>query len=159
MENKLFKQGTTVGIFKNNQLEDFEGNLHNISQNLTECSKEEYLAFAKKRYKKGSYFYTATKNIKVPLKVIELKTAQHEDRRSEIAFLEHSILREWLLISPKSAKINKNHRHYQTFLNKTETLRKRVEDLEAVGSDIVDAEEGGVIYCGTNNVWAEKYDV
>lgn len=156
IEGKLYKQQEVIGIFKDGQLEDFYGNKYDVLEELSELSKEDYLKFAKKRYKRNSYFYTATKNISVPLKVTSLNLAQHEERTSEISLIEHAILRKWLEISPKSAKINKNHRHYPYFEAQTKQLQKRLKDLKLFGVDIVE-EEGGVIYCGTLNQWAECY--
>jgi hypothetical protein len=113
------------------------------------------LKTTKQNYPKDTLFLSATGNLRFPIKVIAIRTALHEDRVEEIALLKNLILREWLKISPKSAKINKKHKLYETFKEKTCEFEKRIIYLQSLKSDIVESETGGVIYCGTEDKWAK----
>lgn len=89
---------------------------------------ESNLKKARREYKPGTEFFSATKNIKTPIRVAILREALHEDRISEIKKLEHSSLTE-----------DKERRKY----------------LQSLENDIVNS-EGGVIYCSETGNWAEK---
>jgi hypothetical protein len=82
----------------------------------------------KKLYPIGSQFFSATKNLKSPLKVSSLRVAEHLDRQEEI----------------RQLKENKSN-------------RKRLEYLLSLEPDIINS-DGGVIYCGETKTWAEKIE-
>lgn len=109
-------------------------------------------------YPKDSYFYTATGRIDSPLKVTELKVAEHLDRQQEINRLSTEIQKIWLEISPKSAKINKEHSRYEEFKQRTVEMRVKRKRLKETPPDIIEL-EGGIIYCGETNTWAKKLEL
>lgn len=147
-ENKI-----VIGILvSENVIEDHQGEQHQVKGTLEQVSP---LIFAKKKYKKGSSFLSATGNLKFPIKITEIREAEHEDRKNEISSLKNLILREWLKFSPKSAKINKKHKNYETFLENTCKYDERIIYLQSLKNDIVESEIGGVIYCAMEDRWAE----
>lgn len=117
-----------------------------------------HLKQARKEYPKDSYFFTATGRINTPIKVTELKVAEHLDRQQEINRLSTEIQKIWLEISPKSAKINKNHSRYEEFKQRTVEMRVKRIKLKETPSDIIEV-EGGVIYCGETDTWAKKLEL
>lgn len=118
--------------------------------------KSELLETARNNYKKGDLFLSATGNIKIPIKVVGIRLALHEDRFKEIEVLKNYISKEWLKISPKSAIISEKNSNYAAFKQQTESQYNRIEFLESLGCDIVETETGGVIYCAFENKWAKN---
>lgn len=142
-----------IGILvSENTIEDYKGEQHQVKGVLEEVNP---LIFAKKRYTKGKEFLSATGNLKFPIKITEIRMALHEDRTEEISLLKTLILKEWLKISPKSAKINKKHKNYATFYENTYKHQKRILYLQSLKNDIVESEIGGVIYCAMEDKWAK----
>jgi hypothetical protein len=115
------------------------------------------LNFAKKEYKIGDYFITATKTIKTALKVAIVKEAEHEDRKNEIQILKNrclSIYRDMYPPLDTFEKIKKAFKDKPDFIEKTKHLAERIDYLENLEKDIINS-DGGVIYCGETNSWAK----
>lgn len=116
--------------------------------------KKELLKQAKANYPKGTLFYSATKNLKRPLEVVELKIAKHEDRMNEIQELKMHILSTYNALYPNKRKDFYKKLNGLLTDDVFKPFLRRLEELEAEGFDIVN-EEGGVIYCADTNSWAE----
>lgn len=112
----------------------------------------------KKQYPIGSYFYSATKNILKPLKVTGLHYAEHSDRESRINGLQKTIIRLYNeycgAFATKYSEVKFNNRHFILDNKSILVLKEEVEYLQSLPRDIINS-DGGVIYCGENNVWAE----
>lgn len=118
--------------------------------------EELYLDTIRKQYPKGSMFLTATKKIKKPLEVVTLEFAKHEDRENLIKEMQNKIIESY------NERFNKFAVKYEevkfsnpSFLEQVLRLKEEIEHLQSLPKDIVNS-EGGVIYDGENNVWAEK---
>jgi len=116
----------------------------------------------KKLYPIGSHFLSATKNIKKPLKVTGLRFAEHEDRSNRIKEMQNKVIELY------NKHFNKYLLRYEevkfssySFLaendNRVMKLKEEIEYLKSLPKDVVNS-EGGVVYCGENNVWAEKVE-
>jgi hypothetical protein len=113
---------------------------------------------AKKDYRVGDYFITATGAIKTALKVGAIKESEHLDRHLEIQMLKSkclTIYREMYPPLDTFEKIKKAFKDKPDFILATKELAERIDYLEALEKDIINS-EGGVIYCGETNVWAVK---
>jgi hypothetical protein len=113
-----------------------------------------------KAYPTETYFLSATKNIKKPLKVVNLRYAEHEDRTNRIKEMQSKVIELY------NEHFNKFALKYEevkfssySFLaeneNRVMKLKEEIEYLQSLPKDVINS-EGGVIYCGENNVWAEK---
>jgi|TARA_R110000782_G_C14752041_1_gene407267 hypothetical protein len=114
---------------------------------------------AKQKYKVGDLFITATKNIRKPLKVAQLKEAEHEDRKNEILYLKDkclSLYREFTPYKPKDKfeNLEEDFKKEGTFKDKTKDILERLEYLLSLENDIVNT-DGGVIFCGETLEWSE----
>lgn len=113
----------------------------------------------KKSYPIGSHFLSATKNIKKPLRVTGLRFAEHEDRTNRIKEMQNKVIELYNEHFNKFAvKYEEVKFSSYSFLaeneNKVMKLKEEIEYLQSLEKDIVNS-DGGVIYCGENNVWAE----
>ena len=113
----------------------------------------------KKQYPIGSYFITATKNIKKPLRVTGLRFAEHEDRSNRIKEMQNKVVELYNEHFNKFAvKYEEVKFSSYSFLaendSKVMKLKEEIEYLQSLPKDIVNS-EGGVIYDGENNRWAE----
>lgn len=114
----------------------------------------------KKSYPIGSHFLSATKNIKKPLRVTGLRFAEHLDRESRIKEMQNKVIELYnehfnkFVVKYEEVKFSS-----YSFLaendNRVMKLKEEVEYLQSLPRDIINS-DGGVIYCGENNVWAEK---
>ena len=116
----------------------------------------------KKVYTTGSMFLTATKNIKKPLKITSLRFAEHLDRQERIKEMQNKVIELY------NEHFNKFAVKYEevkfgsySFLaendNRVMKLKEEIEYLQSLPKDVINS-EGGVIYDGENNVWAEKVE-
>ena len=125
---------------------------------------ENRLKQAKREYKNGEYFYSATKNVKTPIEITEIMEAKHEDRVNEIKDLKEHILSVYRNLHPTSPKNNWNKLFkpanvFETdvpFFDATIKKMKRLSDLESMKNDIIN-ENGGIIWDNETGLWAEKY--
>ena len=125
---------------------------------------ENRLKQAKKEYKNGEYFYSATKNVKSPIEITEVVEAKHEDRVNEIKDLKEHILSVYRNLHPTSpknswSKLFSPINVFETdvpFFDATIKKMKRLSDLESMKNDIIN-ENGGVIWDNETGLWAEKY--
>ena len=113
----------------------------------------------KKSYPIGSHFLSATKNIKKPLRVTGLRFAEHEDRSNRIKEMQNKVIELYNEHFNKFAvKYEEVKFSSYSFLaeneNKVMKLKEEIEYLQSLEKDIVNS-DGGVIYCGENNVWAK----
>ena len=114
----------------------------------------------KKQYPIGSHFLSATKNIKKPLKVTGLRFAEHEDRSNRIKEMQNKVIELYNEHFNKFAvKYEEVKFSSYSFLaeneNRVMKLKEEIEHLQSLPKDVINS-EGGVVYCGENNVWAEK---
>ena len=113
----------------------------------------------KKLYPIGSHFLSATKNIKKPLRVVSLRYAEHEDRSNRIKEMQNKVIELYNEHFNKFAvKYEEVKFSSYSFLaendNRVMKLKEEIKYLQSLPKDIVNS-EGGVVYCGENNVWAE----
>ena len=113
----------------------------------------------KKQYPTGSHFLTATKNIKKPLKVTGLRCAEHLDRQERIKEMQNKVIELYNEHFNKFAvKYEEGKFSSYSFLaekdNRVMKLKEEIEYLQSLPKDVINS-EGGVIYDGENNVWAE----
>jgi len=116
----------------------------------------------KKQYPLNSMFLTATKNIKKPLRVTGLRYAEHEDRSNRIKEMQNKVIELYNEHFNKFAvKYEEVKFSSYSFLaendNRVMKLKEEIEYLKSLPKDVVNS-EGGVVYCGENNVWAEKVE-
>lgn len=109
---------------------------------------------AQQEFPLGTAFISATKKIKAPLIVTELKYAEHLDREEAIRNIEQTVIK----------KYNENYHNVFTFKKikfkpefseEVRDLIKERQYLLSIPKDIVEV-LGGVIYCGETNTLAEK---
>lgn len=116
----------------------------------------------KKQYPKNSLFFSATKNIKQPLQVFTIKFAEHLDRESRIKEMQDKVIELYNEycgeFATKYSEVRFNNRHFIVDNKIVLKLKEEIEYLESLPKDIVNS-EGGVIYCGENDVWAEKIEI
>lgn len=113
----------------------------------------------KKQYRFGSYILSATQNCKTPLRIGVISEAKHEDRATEIRNIQEFCLDLWRVLNPTKPKdcfkklipIIKNN---SDFAQKVKEQIERMNYLKQLPRDIVNS-EGGLIYCGETNVYAE----
>lgn len=113
---------------------------------------------ARKKYPTNSIFFTATGKIKQGLKVVILKQAEHEDRQNEIQSIKNkclSIYREMYPPLDTFEKLKNAFKEKPDFISATKKLVERMDYLMSLEKDIINS-EGGVIYCGETQTWAEK---
>ncbi len=113
----------------------------------------------KKSYPIGSHFLSATKNIKKPLKVTGLRYAEHLDRQERIKEMQSKVIELYNEHFNKFAvKYEEVKFSSYSFLaendNRVMKLKEEIEYLQSLPKDVINS-EGGVIYDGENNVWAE----
>ena len=113
----------------------------------------------KKQYPIGSHFISATKNIKKPLRVVGLRYAEHLDRQERIKEMQNKVIELYNEHFNKFAvKYEEVKFSSYSFLaendNKVMKLKEEIEYLQSLPKDVVNS-EGGVVYDGENNVWAE----
>lgn len=123
------------------------------------AKETERMTFARKNYKKETYFLSATKNIKKPLKVTGLRFAEHEDRSNRIKEMQNKVIELYNEHFNKFAvKYEEVKFSSYSFLaendNRVMKLKEEIEYLQSLPKDVINS-EGGVIYDGDNNVWAE----
>ena len=113
----------------------------------------------KKSYPIGSHFLSATKNIKKPLKVTGLRYAEHLDRQERIKEMQNKIIELYnehfnkYLLRYEDVKFS-NYSFLAENENRVMKLKEEIEYLQSLPKDVINS-EGGVIYDGENNVWAE----
>lgn len=113
----------------------------------------------KKSYPIGSHFLSATKNIKKPLRVTGLRFAEHEDRTNRIKEMQNKVIELYnehfnkFVVKYEEVKFS-SYSFLAENENKVMKLKEEIEYLQSLEKDIVNS-DGGVIYCGENNVWAE----
>ena len=120
---------------------------------------ETNLKEVKKQYPKGSMFYSATKKIKQPIEITEIKFAEHLERENQIKALENkaiTLYNEYCgAFASKYTEVKFNNKHFISDNKIIPILKEEIEYLQSLPKDIVNS-DGGVIYCGESNVWAEK---
>lgn len=115
---------------------------------------------AKKEYKFGEYFLSATNNLKSPIRIGIIDEAKHEDRVNEIANIKQWCLDLYRSMNPNQAKdkfekLDYKFKHNAEFFKNTRKQIARMEYIHSLEKDIVNL-DGGVIYCGETKVWAKK---
>ena len=112
----------------------------------------------KKLYPTGSMFLTATKKIKQPLKVTEIKYAEHLERENQIKNLQNKVItlyNEYCgAFATKYLEVRFNNRHFILDNKIVTTLKEEIEYLQSLPKDIINS-DGGVIYDGETDNWAE----
>ena len=116
----------------------------------------------KKLYPLNSLFLSATKNIKKPLRVTGLRYAEHLDRHERIKEMQNKVIELYNEHFNKFAvKYEEVKFSSYSFLaeneNRVMKLKEEIEHLQSLPKDVINS-EGGVIYDGENNVWAEKVE-
>jgi hypothetical protein len=109
----------------------------------------------KKDYPVDSWFFSATGKIKRPLKVTELRYANHEERFDRIKELENIILKNYTNNTGMYVNYNKIVFKYSFAKKMLKELKER-KYLLYLKRDIVEA-NGGVIYCGETNTLAKTF--
>ena len=126
-------------------------------------TKEElYLESVEQKYPIRTYFLSATKNIKKPLRVTGLRYAEHLDRQERIKEMQNKVIELYNEHFNKFAvKYEEVKFSSYSFLaeneNRVMKLKEEIEHLQSLPKDVINS-EGGVIYDGENNVWAEKVE-
>lgn len=117
------------------------------------------LETAKENYKFGTDFFSATGNLRQPLKVFIVQEAEHEDRKNEIGRIKQYCLDTYRAMHPSNPK-DKFEKLKFAFQNDREFVKAvsekiaRMHYLESLEKDIINS-EGGVIYCGETKTWSK----
>ena len=105
-------------------------------------------------YPKGSYFYSATNNVKTALKVTNLKYSESKDIENKLGKLNKKVVHLWNETFPhKKDKVDLNNQLIQSLAKKQ---LKEIKQLNQIEKDIIE-ETGGLIYCGETKIWAKKF--
>lgn len=123
----------------------------------TKCTK--LLKQAKENYPKNSLFYSASGNLKSPLRVTHLRYSESKDLNDEIEDIENELIAIWNIMYPKkfANKFSKLNLKDDEFFHFTKRSLLKLRQLREIQPDIVE-DNGGIIFDGLTETWAKKYE-